>query len=262
MIGQFIIVLYLIDMDSSLLMTVPSAIGVCIALWKCQRAAGLAFVKMSRSDKGKPAAFYNIIPRMLGYELRATRLEAMSKDQNTKKSDGGVTAHDLQALTIEADRKATSLLGTILLPLVLGYTLYSLVMEEHVSWYSWLITSASSAVYAFGFVLMTPQLFLNYKLKSVAHLPWRVLVYKSLNTFIDDLFSFIIRMPTMARISCFRDDVVFFIYLYQRWLYPVDTSRPIEGGGDGTEVAAADSQKAKTSGSDSKKKQAKKAGKP
>jgi hypothetical protein len=69
-------------------------------------------------------------------------------------------------------------------------------------------------------------------LKSVAHLPWRVLVYKSLNTFIDDLFSFIIRMPTMARISCFRDDVVFFVYLYQRWLYPVDTSRPVEGGGE------------------------------
>jgi len=60
-------------------------------------------------------------------------------------------------------------------------------------------------------------------------------VYKSLNTFIDDLFSFIIRMPTMARVSCFRDDVVFFIYLYQRWLYPVDTSRPVEGGGDGSD---------------------------
>lgn len=77
--------------------------------------------------------------------------------------------------------------------------------------------------------------FLNYKLKSVAHLPWRVLVYKSLNTFIDDLFSFIIRMPTMARVSCFRDDVVFFIYLYQRWLYPVDASRPVEGGGEGSD---------------------------
>ena len=58
-------------------------------------------------------------------------------------------------------------------------------------------------------------------------------MYKSLNTFIDDLFSFIIRMPTMARISCFRDDVVFFIYLYQRWLYPVDVLRPVEGGGEG-----------------------------
>lgn len=29
------------------------------------------------------------------------------------------------------------------------------------------------AVYMFGFILMCPQLYLNYKLKSVAHLPWR-----------------------------------------------------------------------------------------
>lgn len=77
--------------------------------------------------------------------------------------------------------------------------------------------------------MMTPQLFLNWKLKSVAHLPWRVLCYKFLNTFIDDLFSFIVRMPAMARLGCFRDDIVFIIYLYQRWLYPVDASRPAEG---------------------------------
>ena len=55
--------------------------------------------------------------------------------------------------------------------------------------------------------------------------------YRFVNTFIDDLFAMIIRMPTMARISCFRDDVVFIIYLWQRYLYPVDTSRPVEGGG-------------------------------
>jgi hypothetical protein len=72
---------------------------------------------------------------------------------------------------------------------------------------------------------MFPQLFLNWKLKSVAHLPWQVLIYKSLNTFIDDLFSFIVRMPAMARLSCFRDDVVFIIYLYQRWLYPGECNK-------------------------------------
>ena len=52
---------------------------------------------------------------------------------------------------------------------------------------------------------MTPQLFINYKLKSVAHLPWRMLTYKALNTFIDDMFAFVIKMPTMYRIGCFRD---------------------------------------------------------
>jgi hypothetical protein len=53
--------------------------------------------------------------------------------------------------------------------------------------------------------MMTPQLFINYKLKSVAHLPWRMLTYKALNTFIDDLFAFVIKMPTLYRLGCFRD---------------------------------------------------------
>lgn len=39
--------------------------------------------------------------------------------------------------------------------------------------------------------------------------------YKALNTFIDDLFAFIIKMPTLHRMSCFRDDIVFAIFLYQ-----------------------------------------------
>jgi len=84
-----------------------------------------------------------------------------------------------------------------------------------------------------GFIMMTPQLFINYKLKSVAHLPWRMMTYKALNTFIDDIFAFVIKMPTMYRIGCFRDDVVFFIFLYQRYIYRVDHSRVNEFGFSG-----------------------------
>lgn len=53
--------------------------------------------------------------------------------------------------------------------------------------------------------MMCPQLFINYKLKSVAHLPWRQMTYKFLNTIIDDLFAFVIKMPTLHRLSVFRD---------------------------------------------------------
>ena len=60
--------------------------------------------------------------------------------------------------------------------------------------------------------MMTPQLFINYKLKSVAHLPWRMMTYKALNTFIDDLFAFVIKMPTLYRLGCFRDGK-----LFSRW---------------------------------------------
>merc|ERR1711955_184730 len=70
----------------------------------------------------------------------------------------------------------------------------------------------------------------NYKLKSVAHLPWRMMTYKALNTFIDDIFAFVIKMPTMYRIGCFRDDVVFFIFLYQRYIYKMDPTRVNEYG--------------------------------
>ena len=75
-----------------------------------------------------------------------------------------------------------------------------------------------NGVYAFGFLFMLPQLFVNYRLKSVAHLPWRAFMYKAFNTFIDDLFAFIITMPTAHRVACFRDDIVFLVYLYQRYV--------------------------------------------
>ena len=226
--SQIIILFYLIDKESSLLMTIPAACGCLIALWKCQRGAGLKFVKAGKKDE--QISIWNKFFRIFGFELQATRLRAASKPSNNK--DGDNDPKDLAALSEETDQLATRLLGKYLMfPLVLGYTCHTLINEEHSGWYSWFITSASSAVYGLGFVFMTPQLFMNYKLKSVAHLPWKVLGYRFVNTFIDDLFAFIIRMPTMARISCFRDDIVFIIYLYQRYLYPVDTSRPVEGGG-------------------------------
>merc|ERR1711978_251335 len=78
---------------------------------------------------------------------------------------------------------------------------------------------------------MTPQVFINYKHKTVAYLPWRKFIYRALCTFIDDLFALIIRMPTMHRLSCFRDDIVFLIYLYQRHLYPVDKFRTFDEDG-------------------------------
>ncbi len=40
----------------------------------------------------------------------------------------------------------------------------------------------------------------------------------------------IMMMPMSHRIACLRDDVVFLIYLYQRYLYPVDKTRPNEYG--------------------------------
>ncbi|CAF0766073.1 unnamed protein product, partial [Didymodactylos carnosus] len=129
--------------------------------------------------------------------------------------------------------KAFRYLSWALFPLVIGYAIYSLTYHEHKSWYSFVLSTIYGFLLTFGFIMMTPQLFINYKLKSVAHLPWRMMTYKALNTFIDDMFAFVIKMPTMYRIGCFRDDIIFFIYLYQRYIYPVDRRRTNEFGTSG-----------------------------
>ncbi|CCI46803.1 unnamed protein product [Albugo candida] len=168
---------------STILVLAPSAITVCIDLWKV--------IKVSTSS---------------------TFTQKKSRDDELLK-------------TSQADAMATSHMMFALIPLIVGYAMYSLLYKRHRNWYSWSIGSLTGAVYAFGFIMMTPQLVINYKLKSVAHLSWRYLMYRALNTFIDDLFAFIIEMPTMHRLSCFRDDLVFFVYVYQRYIYPVDQNR-------------------------------------
>ena len=67
------------------------------------------------------------------------------------------------------------------------------------------------------------------------------MMYKFLNTFIDDLFAFTIKMPVLHRLATLRDDVIFFVYLYQAWAYKVDYSRVNEfgqGGDDEDEAEA------------------------
>ena len=77
-------------------------------------------------------------------------------------------------------------------------------------------------------------------------MPRRTMIYKCfilswfrlttvLNTIVDDLFSFCISMPTLHRLACFRDDVIFVIYLYQMWAYKVDKTRVNEYGQGGEE---------------------------
>jgi len=199
--SQTVIFFYLMDEETSLLVLIPAGVGAIIEIWKVTKA-----LHVSISLKG------------------------VSFGEDSK----------VEANTAELDSVAMKYLSWVLYPLCMGGAVYSLIYTPHKSWYSWTIQTTVNGVYAFGFLFMLPQLFLNYKLKSVAHLPWRAFMYKAFNTFIDDLFAFIITMPTAHRVACFRDDIVFLIYLYQRYLYPVDPNRidtstmmdeePTEGG--------------------------------
>ncbi len=192
--SEAIITLYLWDEGASLLVFGPSAAFAAIQVWKLLRA--------------------------LGVELDV-RWGALPKLRT-----GGVLAGSAKASrTSDYDTVAISHVGLAIAPLIVGGTLFSLLWQEHTSWWHWALQTAVSVVYGLGFAMMTPQLYVNYKLRSVAALNWQALVYRTIGTFIDDLFAFVIRAPLMHRLSVFRDDAVFVVYLYQRWSYPVDASR-------------------------------------
>uniref|UniRef100_A0A0K8S4M2 Lipid scramblase CLPTM1L n=1 Tax=Lygus hesperus TaxID=30085 RepID=A0A0K8S4M2_LYGHE len=184
--SQIVIFLFLQEESSSLLITVPAFFSLLIELWK--------------------------VLKVLRFDLK-------------NMSQSGQSLSEAERRTETIDNEGMRYLLYILFPLCIGGAVYSLLYDHHKSWYSWTINSLVNGVYAFGFLFMLPQLFINYKMKSVAQLPWRSFMYKAFNTFVDDLFAFIIEMPTAHRIACFRDDLVFLVYLYQRWLYPVDQNR-------------------------------------
>ena len=127
--------------------------------------------------------------------------------------------------TAKYDKEATSHLYLATFPMLFGVALYSLVHDVHRTYYGWIVSSLADLVYYFGFIMMTPQLYINYKLQSVAHLPIRVFAYKIFNTFVDDVFAWVVKMPLKHRLMTLRDDVVFVVFLYQTDVHRIDSTR-------------------------------------
>ncbi|PFH49245.1 hypothetical protein AMATHDRAFT_148054 [Amanita thiersii Skay4041] len=201
---QIVILLYLIDNNenTSWMILLGSATGVVIEAWKITKAVDIKLI---------PSSAGSLFP----YTLEIRDKHVLSEDEKK---------------TQEYDKLAFRYVSYVAIPTLAAYTVYSLVYQSHRGWYSFIISTLTSFVYMFGFAQLIPQLIINYKLKSVAHMPMKAMIYKTLSTVVDDLFAFCIKMPFLHRLACFRDDVVFLIFLYQRWIYRVDPKRVNEYG--------------------------------
>ncbi|KAJ4306540.1 hypothetical protein N0V88_001344 [Collariella sp. IMI 366227] len=214
---QTVIFLYLVDQsqNTSWMILGSQAVGIVIELWKVTTIVNV---------RVRPAPQGSLFPYRISFE-----------DKHK--------LSDTEEKTKEYDEIAFKYMYMAGVPLLIAYAIYSLIYETHKSWYSYIIATLVGSVYAYGFLMMIPSLYINYRLKSVAHMPGKAMVYKFLNTFIDDLFAFTIKMPLLHRLATFRDDIIFFVYIYQRWAYKVDYTRVNEFGQGGEEDEVVEEKK-------------------
>lgn len=212
---QTVIFLYLLDnsQNTSWMILGSQVVGIVIEFWKITTVVNVRW---------RPTPPGSYIPYWFVFEDKHKLTETEEK-------------------TKEYDEIAFKYMYIVAVPLLIAYGIYSLMYDTHKSWYSFIITTLVGSMYTYGFLMMVPSLYINYRLKSVAHMPAKAMMYKFLNTFIDDLFAFTIKMPFLHRLATFRDDIIFFIYLYQKWAYKTDYSRVNEfgqGGDDDEEPKA------------------------
>ncbi|ORY85499.1 cleft lip and palate transmembrane 1 [Protomyces lactucae-debilis] len=209
-IQQTVILLYLLDSseETSMVLLIGQGFGILVEAWKLTTAVNVRLVRVN-----------SLFPYRVKFEDKKVLNEA---EQATK----------------EYDAVASTWLLYASIPLLIAYATWSLLYQEHKSWWSFVVQSLVGFIYAYGFLTMLPSLYIDYKLKSVAHLSKRALTYKFLNSIVDDGFAFIIKQPLLARLACFRDDVVFLIFMYQTWIYKIDKTRSNEFGQVAESVAA------------------------
>jgi hypothetical protein len=192
LIGLF----YLMDNDTSILIIVLTCVEFLFKIWIALKICPFKF------------SFSSGFPFI-------TRETVIKNEENRK--------------TEESETKIIKYIMMIFTPLFLAYLGYSIInYPQGTRLYSFILEKTVAFIYIVGFANMFPQIYINYSLKSVNYMPWKALIYKFFNTIIDDLFAFAVKMPTLKRLSCFRDDVIFVIFLFQWWIYRKNKKRGIE----------------------------------
>ena len=190
---MFITLIYILLQGANFLVKIELFISFVIEIWKLKKIFIISFQ-------------FSNFPYIIKLEYKQTFEQEEAKD------------YESEAVNI--------MVKYLLFPIgviYLGYRIYyysdNIVKNNWKSVVIFIIEYIYFLLNVFGFILLTPQIYLNYKLKSVEHLPMKAMTYKFLNTIIDDLYAFAVKTPTMYRIFCFRDDVIFVIYIYQIFKY-------------------------------------------
>lgn len=136
---QTIIFLYLLDNSdgTSWMILFGQGMGILIEAWKITKTVDVRL---------RDAAPGSWLPYRVSVEDKHQLSETEKKTQ-------------------EYDQIAFRYLYLVAIPLLGAYAVYSLLYESHKSWYSFVITTLVGSVYAYGFLMMVPSLYINYRLK-------------------------------------------------------------------------------------------------
>ncbi len=157
---QTIIFLYLIDNTevTSWMILFGQGMGIVLEAWKITKTVDVRIRPTSADSTAFP---WRYLPYTVVFEDKHKLSETEKKTQ-------------------EYDEIAFKYMYYLAIPLLGAYAVYSLLYESHKSWYSFIITTLVGSVYAYGFLMMVPSLYINYRLGSVAHMPAKAMTYKFL----------------------------------------------------------------------------------
>ena len=138
---QAIIFLYLVDNSegTSWMILMGQGFGIVLEAWKITKTVDV------RVRQPAPGSRFEWLPYHITFEDKHKLSETEQKTQ-------------------EYDQIAFKYLYMVAVPLLGAYAVYSLLYESHKSWYSFVITTLVGSVYAYGFLMMVPSLYINYRL--------------------------------------------------------------------------------------------------
>jgi hypothetical protein len=135
---QTVIFLYLMDNNenTSWMILAGQGFGILLEAWKITKTVNVV-VRPPPADSS-----FSFLPYIIIFE---------DKHQLS----------DTEKKTQEYDEIAFRYLYIVAVPLLGAYAIYSLIYDSHKSWYSFIITTLVGSVYAYGFLMMVPSLYIK-----------------------------------------------------------------------------------------------------